>query len=52
MDLRWRWPSWNIGGRGRGGRGSRMEAKVAKCKGNLTDLRRELHLSLAKGNSQ
>jgi hypothetical protein len=21
-----------------------------KCKGNLTDLRRELHLSLAKGN--
>jgi hypothetical protein len=26
-------------------------AKVlAACKGNLTDLRRELHLSLAKGN--
>jgi hypothetical protein len=23
---------------------------VAHCKGNLTNLRRELHLSLAKGN--
>jgi hypothetical protein len=23
---------------------------TGRCKGNLTDLRRELHLSLAKGN--
>jgi hypothetical protein len=26
------------------------EGRVFYCKGNLTDLRRELHLSLAKGN--
>jgi hypothetical protein len=26
--------------------------RVFYCKGNLTDLRRKLHLSLAKGNSK
>jgi hypothetical protein len=27
-----------------------LVAKAARCKGNLTDLRRSLHSSLAKGN--
>jgi hypothetical protein len=27
-----------------------MKSVLPFCKGNLTDLRRELHLSLAKGN--
>jgi hypothetical protein len=29
---------------------SAEDAKKSLCKGNLTDLRRELHLSLAKGD--
>jgi hypothetical protein len=29
---------------------SKGNAKSTTCKGNLTNLRRELHLSLAKGN--
>jgi hypothetical protein len=31
-------------------KGSLKERIPGKCKGNLTDLRRILHLSLAKGN--
>jgi hypothetical protein len=46
-----------IGGRSSKGNGWRspynnqkIVSFVAPCKGNLTNLRRELHLSLAKGN--
>jgi hypothetical protein len=38
------------GSRDRDSSGSRGSSGGNNCKGNLTDLRRILHLSLAKGN--